>query len=129
MKTYPIEEVHSGEDDCLWVSLGFVSESDPLDVLHIVCAYEVEPQDREHGMDAIYLERDDQSRGGYGGAQRILVDERAVEVRLNETGRALLEFEDSLCLLWPAELAGKAEALRILERMRECESGRAIELA
>ncbi|KRD34220.1 hypothetical protein ASE35_10870 [Lysobacter sp. Root916] len=129
MKTYPIEEVHSGEDGCLWVSLGFVSESDPLDVLHIVCAYEVEPQDREHGMDAIYLERDDQSRGGYGGAQRILVDERAVEVRLNEAGRALLEFEDSLCLLWPAELAGKAEALRILGRMRECESGRAIELA
>ncbi|SFK40022.1 Imm10 family immunity protein [Lysobacter sp. cf310] len=129
MKTYPIEEVHSGEDDCLWVSLGFASEHEPLDVLHIVCAYEVEPQDREHGMDAICLERDDQSRGGYGGAERILVGERAVEVRLNDAGRAHLELEDGLCLLWPAELAGKTEALRILGRMRERESGRVVELA
>ena len=127
MKTYRIEEVHCGDDDCLWVSLGFVSPDNPLDVLHIVCAFDVEPQDREHGMDAIYLERDDQSRSGYGGADRIRVGERSVELRLNAGGRDSLQFDDDLCLLWPEALAGKAEALRILERMRDCESGRGLE--
>lgn len=129
MKTYRIEEAQSGEEDgeYLWVTLGFASEENSLDVLHIVCSCEIEAQDRAGGMDAIYLERDDQSRGGYGGAERIAVGERSVEVVFNAAGLRDLEFSEGLILHWPAELAGKAEALRILARMREYECGRVIE--
>ena len=129
MKTYRIEEAHSGEEEgeYLWVTLGFASEQNPLDVLHIVCACEIEPQDRDGGMDAIYLERDDQSRGGYAGAERIAVGERSVDVVFNADGLGDLEFGDSVSLQWPEQLAGKAEALRILERMRGYECGRVIE--
>lgn len=131
MKTYRIEEAQSGEeeDEYLWVTLGFASEENPLDVLHIVCSCEIEPQDRDGGMDAIYLERDDQSRGGYGGVERIAVGERSIDVVFNGAGLRDLEFGDSLSLQWPAQLAGKAEALRILARMREYECGRVIESA
>lgn len=129
MKTYQIEEAHSGEEEgeYLWVTLGFVSEDNDLDVLHIVCACEVDQQDRDGAMDAIYLERDDQSRGGYDGAERILAGERSIEVRLNAAGLEQLEFGDSLSLQWPGALAGKAEALEILGRMREYECGRVVE--
>lgn len=131
MKSYRIEEAQSGEEEgeYLWVTLGFASEENPLDVLHIVCSCEIEPQDRDGGMDAIYLERDDQSRGGYGGAERIVAGEQTVEVVFNATGLRDLEFGDSLSLQWPTQLAGKAEALRILARMREYECGRVIESA
>jgi len=131
MKTYRIEEAQSGEeaDEYLWVSLGFASVENPLDVLHIVCACAIEPQDRDGGMDAIYLERDDQSRGGYGGAQRIAVGERSIDVVFNAAGLRDLEFGDSVSLQWPEQLAGKAEALRILQRMRGYECGRVIESA
>lgn len=128
MKTYRIEETHSGEeaDAYLWVTLGFASEHNALDTLHIVCACEVEPQDRAGGMAAIYLERDDQSRGGYGGAERIVIGEGSIEVVLNAAGLGQLEFDDSLSLQWPPALVGKAEALEILGRMRQYECGRVV---
>ncbi|MGO1071903.1 hypothetical protein [Lysobacter sp. CA199] len=131
MKTYRIEEVHCGEeeDEYLWVTLGFVSEENDLDVLHIVCACQVGPQDRAGAMDRIYLERDDQSRGGYGGAERIVAGENSVEVLFNAAGLDQLEFGGSLSLQWPPDLAGKAEALRILARMREYECGGVVESA
>ena len=128
MRTYPIEEIHSGEDDgCLWVSLGFASEDRPLDVLHIVCAWRPDAQDRALGMAAIYLERDDQSRGGYAGADRIGACEQAVTLELNDGGRRSLEFDAALRLTWTHAQAGKREALAILARMSGYECGRAVE--
>lgn len=128
MRTYPIEEIHSGEDDgCLWVSLGFASEDRPLDVLHIVCALRPDAQDRALGMAAIYLERDDQSRGGYAGADRIHAGEQAVALALNDDGRRSLEFDAALRLTWTDAQAGKREALAILARMSGYECGRVVE--
>lgn len=130
MRTYPIEEVHSGEDeDCLWVSLGFASAGQPADVLHIVCARTPDAQDRALGMAEIYLERDDQSRGGYAGADRILAGADAVAVELNAAGRERLAFDAPLRLTWPAALAGKDAALAVLARMSACECGRVVECA
>lgn len=128
MRTYPIEEIHSGEDDgCLWVSLGFASPDAPLDVLHIVCALRPDAQDRALGMAAIYLERDDQSRGGYAGADRIHAGEDAVTVELNAAGRDCLEFDAPLRLTWTHAPPGRREALAILARMSGCECGRVVE--
>jgi len=128
MQTYPIEEAHSGEDDgCLWVSLGFASAQQPLDVLHIVCALRPERQDRALGMADIYLERDHQSRGGYAGADRIRAGEDAVTVELNAAGRDRLAFDTDLRLTWPAALPGRREALAILARMSGYECGRVVE--
>ena len=128
MRTYPIEEVHSGEDDgSLWVSLGFASQDNPLDVLHIVCTLQPDAQDRALGMAALYLERDDQSRGGYAGADRILAGADAVTVELNAAGRERLEFDAPLRLTWAATLPGREAALSILARMGGDECGRVVE--
>lgn len=128
MRSYPIQEAHSGQDDgSLWVSLCFASEELPLDMLHIVCALRPDAQDRALGMAEIYLERDDQSRGGYAGADRIRAGEDAVTVELNAAGRERLEFDAPLRLTWPAALAGKREALETLARMGGYECGRVVE--
>lgn len=54
-ESFRIEEVMTGSDDgLLWLSLGFASAHDPLDVLHIACGTAL-TGDTE--ADALYLER------------------------------------------------------------------------
>ena len=45
MISIQLEETMSGDDDnCLWVSLGYISEANPHDVFHVVVAKEVDEQ-------------------------------------------------------------------------------------
>ena len=61
MQVYEIEELHSSEDEqALWVSTGFVSDLNDLDVLHIVCAKEIDEKDTNTDLEGIYFERFDQ---------------------------------------------------------------------
>jgi hypothetical protein len=50
MEEYELEEVSSGvEESFLWVTLGFSSELEENDVLHVVCATTVDSEDRDAG--------------------------------------------------------------------------------
>jgi hypothetical protein len=128
MERYRLDEVMSGtEETYLWVTLGFSSEVEKNDVLHIVCATEVELQDREHGMADLYLERFDQVYCCYGGADLVLATPVSVEARLNEKGRQALDFDGGgVTFDVPTALAGYEDALQILQKMSVLECGRRV---
>jgi hypothetical protein len=112
----------------LFVTLWYSLDDGDEDVVHIVCAREVDPQDRRLGMDGIYLEADDQSRGGYHGADRIVVSDDAVAIELNANGRKALALRDSVRLAWSG-VEGRIAAAGVLGRMRDFECGKVVQLA
>lgn len=128
MERYALEEVMSGtEESCLWVTLGFTSELEDNDVVHIFCATTVDAQDRDEGMADLYLERFDQSYSCYGGADLVVAAPSSVEVRLNEKGSEALDFEGGgVSFQVSAELKGYQDALEILRRMSALECGKRI---
>jgi hypothetical protein len=94
MEQYELREVMSGtEESYRWVTLGFSSELEEYDVLHVVCATSVDDEDRLKGMVDLYLERFDQAYSCCGGADEILVGLTSIRVRLNEKGRETLAFD------------------------------------
>ena len=100
MEQYELQEVTSGiEESSLWVTLGFSSELENNDVLHVVCATSVDDEDRSDGMVDLYLERFDQAYCCYGGAEDVLVGRASIEVRLNHKGREALDFNGGCCRL------------------------------
>lgn len=119
----------SGDDDlCLWVSLGYTSDTNPHDVFHIVVAKEVDEQDRRLSMDAIYLEGDDQGKSCYDGADSILVSDKAIEVRLNDRGLEKLGFSESFVFLGFDASKGQSECKDIFKKMTEFECGSVISI-
>lgn len=127
---YEVEEIRSGvADNCLWVSIGFSSELEKLDVLHVVCAMSVEAQDRKLGQNSIYLERFDQAYSCYAGADSILVAPESIEVALNSTGRKNLSFPGKVLFVRSSRLKGWASALRVFKRMSPQECGRVVSVA
>src|SRR5262245_61080439 len=113
MERYSLQEVMSGdEESCMWVSLGFTSELEANDVLHIVCGNPVEAEDRDGAFDGLYLERFDQAYGCYGGAELVRVTPLFIEVRLNKKGSEALDFIDGgVTLDVPTGLVGYGDAL------------------
>ncbi|HEY0682377.1 MAG TPA: Imm10 family immunity protein [Steroidobacter sp.] len=127
VETYKIEEISAGVDEgCLWVSIGFSSELEKLDVLHVVCALDPGDQDLGEGHDAVYLERFDQAYSCNDGAEKILVRPATIEVTLNAKGRQDLGFSGDICFEAPDSLEGWANALGILERMSAQACGRVV---
>jgi hypothetical protein len=128
MERYTLEEAMSGvEDSFLWVTLGFSSELEAHDVLHIVCATVVDTQDREGGIADLYLERFDQAYSCYGGAELVVVTPSSVEVRLTQAGGEALEFEGGRVFFdVPAGLASFGDALQILRKMTSLECGQRV---
>ena len=61
--------------------------------LHFQRSYEFDEQDVELGMDSVFVERNDQSQGGYGGVAR--VELHADRVRVSIGGRLAEEMGDS----------------------------------
>ena len=126
MKAYDIHRAYSGvEDSEIWVSLCYTSEHGE-DVLHIVCAREVDEQDRRLGHNTIYLCGDDQSRSCYAGADKIAASKDSVQVHLNKRGRKLLELRQPVELRWGGRTPGKISALRCLARMKKFECGQVV---
>jgi hypothetical protein len=128
MEAYGLEEVMSGvEESCLWVTLGFSSQLEENDVLHVVCATAVDAEDRNGGMADLYLERFDQAYSCYSGAESILVAPSSVEVRLNDKGCEALDFVGGgVSFTVPAGLEGYMQAVEILRRMTALECGKRI---
>jgi hypothetical protein len=127
--TYEVDEILSGvADDDLWVSIGFSSELEPRDVLHVVCATSVDEQDRKLGHDTIYLERFDQAYSCYAGAERISAGGAGIEVVLTLQGARDLDLPTKVSFVCPAGLEGWPDALHMLGRMSAYECGRVVSI-
>lgn len=70
--TYDVVEVTIDDSELLVLSIGFVSASDPLDVLHIVGSKSVARDQLRRHEDALYLERTDQSLACTGEVETIV---------------------------------------------------------
>jgi immunity protein 10 of polymorphic toxin system len=127
VELYRLEEVMSGtEESYLWVTLGFSSELEKHDVLHIVCAMSVDDQDRRGGMADLYLERFDQAYSCYGGAEAVRVGNASLEVQLNSKGLKALDFHGGVAFEVPVGVAGYPDAVAILRRMSTLECGKSV---
>lgn len=112
----PLASVASGETDCdLWVSLGFVSDDDPLDVLHVVCGLDDPPP--EDPLSGLFFEHLDQGWSGYRSAEWIVVDESVVELRFTAAGAEDLQLPRLLRLVQAQQVEGFGEAREIFARM------------
>ncbi|MFK5924811.1 MAG: Imm10 family immunity protein [Verrucomicrobiota bacterium] len=129
MEVRELKELMSGSDeDCLWVTLGFASELESCDVLHIVCDKKTDDQDRSYGMEGIYLERSDQSLGGYRGADKIEIKESEVLLELNDEGQKQLGFNGAVLFFYGKETEGAEGALRVFSEMPKYECGGVIKM-
>src|SRR5688572_9504081 len=128
MEEYRLEEVASGvEAGSLWVSLGFSSQLEENDVLHLVCATTVDAGDRNGETADLYLERFDQAYSCSGGAELVLIAPSSVHVRLNEKGCEALDFVGGgVSFSVPAGLKGYEEAIEIFRRMAALECGKRV---
>jgi hypothetical protein len=134
MNEHRINTAQAGEEeDYIWVSLHFESPQTEEDRIHIVCATSTDEQDEANGMNAsmnaIYLERLDQSLAGYGLATSIRVTASAVELEITPDGLQQLEFPGSLRLLWSPALEGYQTAQKHLARMGTYECGKVVQVA
>jgi hypothetical protein len=74
-----------------YIVVGFADDAyQPTSYILLQRAYEWDEQDRELGMDAVYIERDDQSNAAYGGITQIDVANEQVVIHLTpETAQIL----------------------------------------
>jgi len=126
MVTFPIVEIMSGEEDAIfWVTLGFSSELETNDVLHIVCAKSPDLATRESGMESIYLERFDQAYSCYGGVTGIATSSDAITVTLNAHGQQALNLPRCVRFI-NQETFGYSAAVSTLQTMSKFPWGKAI---
>jgi hypothetical protein len=108
--TYEIRKISSGfEETFAWVSIWYRADTRKLEVLHVVVSA---PEYRD-GFDPVYLEGPDQSVACYGGAERILVGDRSIEIRLNAKGMKSLSLGFSMTLIAPVKLVGWKKAVEV----------------
>lgn len=126
---YEVEEIMSGTgEECLWVTVGFASDLEDLDVLHIVCATECNCQHSDVGQNRIYLERFDRAYSCYGGAECIEIQKSKIRFELNAHGVEELDFRSTVEFDVPPNLADRKEAWEVLERTWKLECGRELRL-
>lgn len=122
-----LKEVHSGEEEFVyWVSLGFSSDLEEYDVLHIVCGKSVDQQEKESNMDTIYMERFDQSYGCYGGASMIKICETGILIEFTQAGINTIELPEQVFFKAGSNLNGFSDAVKVLHQMREFPWGKII---
>ena len=86
---FAAEQVEVEENDLDVLIVGFYTEENYLMIQQSLDGYD--EQDAALGMDTYHIERDDQSYGGYGGVEKILLRPESIEVALDETGKENLE--------------------------------------
>jgi hypothetical protein len=129
-ESFDVVEISSGlHEETLWVSVGFSSELEDQDVLHFVCALELDDQDRRLGHNAIYLERFDQAYSCYAGAEAILIGVKGIDLKLNAHGCESLSLPQSVEFVVTSALKGWEDALTIFRRMQNLECGRVLRAA
>jgi hypothetical protein len=110
-----IVEVHAGDGDGLiWLSLGFVSAQDPLDVLHIACGQQ---KTGDAGCDALYLERTDQSLACSGEVRELRIGRQDIEFALSPAGAQALALPERIRFTFRSHPALHAQAAVQLARM------------
>jgi hypothetical protein len=96
--------------------VGFADERDGSyrDALHFQRSHSFDEQDVALGMDSVYAERGDQSRGGYGGVERVELHGGYVRVTIGgELAQRMGDGEFEIALsLSPEEFARLREGLR-----------------
>ena len=129
-ESFNVVEISSGlHEETLWVSVGFSSDLEDQDVLHFVCALEVDDQDRRLGHNAIYLERFDQAYSCYAGAEAVLISAGGIDLTLNAHGSESLSLPQSVEFVVTANLNGWEDALAIFRRMQDLECGHVLRAA
>ncbi|MCP3960936.1 MAG: hypothetical protein GY719_24075 [bacterium] len=94
LESYELLEVGAGADaGSVWVSLGFSSTFEELDVLFIVGSGD---DSGTEGPSELYFERYDQAYSGEGLADRVRVSAQGVRIRFNEQGIRTLKFPESV---------------------------------
>lgn len=101
-------------DGLLWLSLGFASADDPLDVLHFACG--ADPTG-DGEVDALYLERTDQDLACNGQVLQLLAGQESIHLHLTPTGASALRLAEHSCFDFTAQPALYTRALAQLARM------------
>lgn len=110
-----IEEVMmGGNDGLLWLSLGFASAHNPLDVLHLACG--TVPTGHAEA-DALYLERTDQDLACNGQVVRLQADRARIDLHLTAAGAAALQMAEFIRFDFSAQPELFAQTLAQLARM------------
>src|SRR5262245_20554416 len=73
MVRFAANDVAVDDSDDNFILVGFADEQDGRyrDALHFQLSYEFDEQDVALGMDQVYVERNGQSQGAYGGIERV----------------------------------------------------------
>lgn len=110
-----IVEVHAGDGDgLLWLSLGFVSAHDPLDVLHIACGQQ---PTGDAGCDTLYLERTDQDLACSGEVRELRIGALDLDLALSPAGAQALALPERIRFTFRAQPGLHAQAAAQLARM------------
>lgn len=120
-ESFRIEETTTGSDDgLLWLSLGFASANDPLDVLHIACGA---AQTGGAEVDALYLERTDQSLACSGQVLQLRAEMDHITLHLTPAGASALRLAEHVRFDFSTPSALHAQALAQLARMAAAGQG------
>lgn len=112
---FDVVELFVGDDDgMLWLTLGFASLGEPLDVLHIVCG-KVPTGILEE--DALYLERTSQDLACSGEVLALAVRGDSLALKLTPEGAGALELPEHTRFTFKAQPALFAEAAGKLAQM------------
>lgn len=112
---FAIAEVMAGDDNgLLWLSLGFASAHDPLDVLHIACGA-APTGDAE--ADALYLERTDQDLACSGEVLQLHAAGDHLALHLTPAGAAALRLGEHTRFDFATQPGLYAQAVAQLARM------------
>ncbi|MDP9989984.1 hypothetical protein J2W28_000636 [Variovorax boronicumulans] len=112
---FDVVELFVGDDDgMLWLTLGFASLGEPLDVLHIVCGKTPTGILEE---DALYLERTSQELACSGEVLAIALQGEGLVLALTPEGAGALELPEHVRFTFKAQPALFAQAVEMLAQM------------
>ena len=112
---FDVVELFVGDDDgMLWLTLGFASLGEPLDVLHIVCGKTPTGILEE---DALYLERTSQDLACSGEVLALALQGEGLVLALTPEGAGALELPEHVRFTFKAQPALFAQAVEMLAQM------------
>lgn len=112
---FDVVELFVGDDDgMLWLTLGFASLGEPLDVLHVVCGKTPTGILEE---DALYLERTSQDLACSGEVLALAVRGEGLALALTPEGAGALELPEHVRFTFKEQPALFAQAVGMLAQM------------
>lgn len=127
MANYDVEECSAGEnEDSYWITLGFSSEREKLDTLHVVCGKEFDPYP---GFQGLYLERFDQGMSDYDLADSVVITADSVDFAFNLRGVERLELPENVSFRFLDDSSEKKAVVETMRKMTGTPNGGVIRLA